>query len=256
MCPDEEHIRETEVALTKMTLERNQKLIGSHSDADEEGSSSENDDERETCSRKSDLEITELKADVEDKNSLPESQQEADDKLVVTISTDDPDGSINNNATIHIETISQDANTIEEKITSESKEDIADMTSEKSEQEGEPENLQEQTKDTDKDYNNAPMLRPECDQIDTKLEKETTETNPFEENSEEENIANEPEHEINTLKTDNIDEKQDNPVSDTEIADCQNEFSKDEKDIQSDITDENKHEEESATINYNSTLYS
>ena len=50
MCPDEEHIRETEVALTKMTLERNQKLTGSHSDADEEGSSSENDDEKEKLS--------------------------------------------------------------------------------------------------------------------------------------------------------------------------------------------------------------
>ena len=52
MCPDEEQIRETEVALTKMTLERNQKLVGSNSDADEEGSSSENDEAKDTGSRK------------------------------------------------------------------------------------------------------------------------------------------------------------------------------------------------------------
>ena len=125
-CPDEEKIHETEVALTKMTLERNQKLLGSNSDADEEGSSSENDDEKETSSRKSDKELARTKSDTDDKNSLPESQQDTDDKLVVTISTDNLDGSSSTNATIHIETVSNDENTIEENVNKESEENISE----------------------------------------------------------------------------------------------------------------------------------
>ena len=242
MCPDEEQIRETEVALTKMTLERNQKLVGSNSDADEEGSSSENDEAKDTGSRKSDTEPSEAKNDLEDKNSLPESQQDTEDKLVVTISTDDPDGSTSTNATIHIETISKDAKTIEDDIKQGPKENEEDMISEKDAQNASSsENLQEENKSIDHDDNNAPMLQPECDQMETKLDKQSQEANPFEDDDKEDS-------EQTTLNKDENKAQLDNPESDTAISNCQNEIKEDADGDNMPVIDVKVDEEDSAIV--------
>ena len=245
MCPDEEQIRETEVALTKMTLERNQKLVGSNSDRDEEGSSSENDDEKEATSRKSGLEPSGQKLDIEDKNSLPESQQNTDEKLVVTVSTDDPDGSASTNATIHIETISQQESIIEDSIETESLENKEDKVSIPDESmEINPENLEKQNENTNKNDNDAPTLRPECDQLEAKEQEQNKESNPFEEDADVEDN-----NEDNTLITDELKEQQDNPVSDTEISGCQKEvILQDKNEANSRVIDNDQNEEEASVI--------
>ena len=174
MCPDEENVRETEIALSKITLERNKKLDISNSDADEEESSDENND-RDTISNSGQRDENPLEKvqEAEDESSLPESQQNVEEKLVVTIVSDNPDGSINNNAIINIDTVSTDSMVHGQVLTeslppdeSINKLEIQDSDKYISTIEVNPtvkENI-------DTEDICTPMLRPECDQIESKEE--------------------------------------------------------------------------------------
>ena len=174
MCPDEENVRETEIALSKITLERNKKLDISNSDADEEESSDENND-RDTISNSGQRDENPLEKvqEAEDESSLPESQQNVEEKLVVTIVSDNPDGSINSNAIINIDTVSTDSMVHRQVLTeslppdeSINKLEIQDSDKYISTIEVNPtvkENI-------DTEDICTPMLRPECDQIESKEE--------------------------------------------------------------------------------------
>ena len=174
MCPDEENVRETEIALSKITLERNKKLDISNSDADEEESSDENND-RDTISNSGQRDENPLEKvqEAEDESSLPESQQNVEEKLVVTIVSDNPDGSINSNAIINIDTVSTDSMVHGQVLTeslppdeSINKLEIQDSDKYISTIEVNPtvkENI-------DTEDICTPMLRPECDQIESKGE--------------------------------------------------------------------------------------
>ena len=179
MCPDEENVRETEIALSKITLERNKKLDISNSDADEEESSDENND-KDTISNSGQRDEDPLKKvqEADDESSLPESQQNVEEKLVVTIVSDNPDGSMNSNAIINIDTVSTDS-TVHVQVLTESlpsdeninKLEIQDCDKIISTIDVTP---------TVKEINDTedictPMLRPECDQME--LKEETGEDN-------------------------------------------------------------------------------
>ena len=164
MCPDEEHVRETEVALTKMTLDRDTKLEVSHSDADEE-SLDEKDGPTEKENKGSDSDTSFHKHDTGDESSLPESQQDVEEKLVVTIS-EDPDGSCGTNSVIHIDTIC-DSNTSEE-ITNEHpvETDVGQIAEKANEANDNSQDIDIAHETLENIDNSAPKLRPECDQID------------------------------------------------------------------------------------------
>ena len=189
MCPDEENVRETEIALSKMTLERNKKLDVSQSDPDETESSDENEDAKETFDDvKKDLHLPCQNQEAGDENSLPESQQDAEDKLVVTIQLDQ-DESNSNNATIHIDTISSDLKTDEENTENLLVKDDKDISPEGEKVVINASEIITSIENSDKDDSSAPMLQPECDQVESQEEKPTVETLEIEDYNEIPNIT-------------------------------------------------------------------
>ena len=174
MCPDEEHLRESEVAMAKMTLERNIKLEAVQSDADEDDSSDEHDEIEKRFEVTGVEKHPATKQEANSESSLPESQQEAEDKLVLTIISDEHDGCEEKTPIITMDEALADPKPIIENIDESPSINEVDKNCEDHEvlKEGNTESKSATNIISSMDDNSAPMLRPECDQTEVNVEEQ------------------------------------------------------------------------------------